>query len=325
MIADAPLRLPADRPAFAWATWRLTVLFAVGVLAARIVYLIWLCPYQLAADEAQYWDWSRRLDLSYYSKGPGVAWAIAASTRPFGVSEWAVRLPAALAAFISTLVLARLAMACTKGNPRVGFVAALLFTLTPIFYGTSQFMTIDAPYITCWIVAAWLAWLVAGAAQEGRSSFRLWALLGAALGLGFLFKYTMLLLIPGLLAFAWQQKLPPAARWTRRLGGLVAAMAFGVAVSPVFIWNTRHGWPTLAHLLGHVGMPGGDVEPRHGWAYNPLWTVGYLLSPFVFLGPPAALLIGFALRRCWQQRKLNGPDEPAIRFALATALPVILF
>src|SRR5881296_903529 len=30
----------------------------------------------LAPDEAHYWDWSRRLDWSYYSKGPLVAYLI---------------------------------------------------------------------------------------------------------------------------------------------------------------------------------------------------------------------------------------------------------
>ena len=30
----------------------------------------------LAQDEAQYWDWSRTLQLSYYSKGPLIAYLI---------------------------------------------------------------------------------------------------------------------------------------------------------------------------------------------------------------------------------------------------------
>ena len=34
----------------------------------------------LSPDEAHYWEWSRRLDLSYYSKGPLIAYLIAALT-----------------------------------------------------------------------------------------------------------------------------------------------------------------------------------------------------------------------------------------------------
>src|SRR5262249_16135958 len=35
---------------------------------SQLVYLTRDCPIDLSGDEAQYWDWSRNLDLSYYSK-----------------------------------------------------------------------------------------------------------------------------------------------------------------------------------------------------------------------------------------------------------------
>ena len=52
---------------------------ALGLFAMRMAYLAWACPYTLIEDEAQYWEWSRRIDWSYYSKGPGIAWAIGAA------------------------------------------------------------------------------------------------------------------------------------------------------------------------------------------------------------------------------------------------------
>ena len=70
----------------------------------HLAYLAWDCPLDLAPDEAHYWDWSRHLDWSYYSKGPLVAWLIRASCELVG--DWseqhtgsltfAVRLPAVL-------------------------------------------------------------------------------------------------------------------------------------------------------------------------------------------------------------------------------------
>ena len=38
------------------------------VVAARVAYLIAVCPYDLVEDEAQYWLWAKHLSLSYYSK-----------------------------------------------------------------------------------------------------------------------------------------------------------------------------------------------------------------------------------------------------------------
>src|SRR5262245_31657226 len=46
---------------------------------ATMAYIWALCPLELAPDEAHYWDWSRHLDWSYYSKGPLVAWLIRGS------------------------------------------------------------------------------------------------------------------------------------------------------------------------------------------------------------------------------------------------------
>ena len=62
------------------------------------------CPIDLSGDEAQYWDWSRNLDLSYYSKGPLVAYIIRASCEMFGNTMPAVRYPALFFSVATSLV-----------------------------------------------------------------------------------------------------------------------------------------------------------------------------------------------------------------------------
>ena len=52
--------------------------------AGHLVYLTRDCPIDLSGDEAHYWDWSRQLDLSYYSKGTLVAYIIRTSCAVFG-------------------------------------------------------------------------------------------------------------------------------------------------------------------------------------------------------------------------------------------------
>jgi len=305
----------ADRP-FDRAAWPATLALAFVVLGLRLIYLVWFCPYELVADEAQYWDWSRRLDLSYYSKGPGVAWSIAAATWGCGVSEWAVRVPAALSSFVATLALARLATRLTGGDERVGFVAAVLYQAAPVFYATSQFMTIDSPYFACWILAAAAGWRIAA----GRRRAADWLLLGAALGVGVLFKYTILLLAPGVFAFLWRRSVGLSAR--QKTAGFLLALAAVLAVaSPVFVWNIRHGWPTVAHLLGNAGLPGGDTAPPVHRMWNPLWTLGYLFYPFVVLGPA----IGAVLIIVMRDRRREAAPGPALAYALYTAVPVAVF
>lgn len=306
---------PGSRP-LAWATWRATVGLASVILAARVAYLIWLCPFELAGDEAQYWDWSRRLDFSYYSKGPGIAWLIAASTWLPGPTEWAVRLPAAVSSFVASLLLGRLATRQYGGDERVGFVAAALYPLAPVFSATSQFMTIDPPFFACWIFAAWAGWrIVAG--HRGPPA---WLLLGASIGLGVLFKYTMLLVVPGLLAYLARR----ASGLTRRewWAGTAVTMATIVLVaSPIWLWNIRYGWPTLAHLLGNLHVRGGDLSPHTQWHWSPIWTLGYLLYPAAVLGPAVATTLILAFR----DRPGQAESREVWRFVSYVSLPLVLF
>src|SRR5688572_3051275 len=78
-------------------------LLAVG-FAGHLLYLWYGCPIDLSGDEAHYWEWSRRLDWGYYSKGPLVAWVIRGSTAVFGHEMWAVRLPALVFAALTCVL-----------------------------------------------------------------------------------------------------------------------------------------------------------------------------------------------------------------------------
>lgn len=318
------IRWPLDR-LLKWATWRNTLLLVLLILVLRVIYLIWLCPYELVADEAHYWEWSRHPDLSYYSKGPGVAGLIFISTSLFGVAEWSVRLPAAIAGAVATLLLVRLAIRLSAGDERVGFFTAVVFCLIPIYHAVGQFMTIDGPYLACWILSAWTAWWLAERVRQARSTWHAWLALGLVLGLAFLFKYTILLLIPGLIAYGMiDRKNLAFDRFTpfRCLAGLII---FLLVISPVLIWNHSHGWPTVSHLLGNLNVQGGDMPVRDHWVYKPIWTLEYLGSILV-LGPFGALLLISTL--CSIRRHASSASicsSSSLRFAVCCAIPILLF
>src|SRR4030095_13445797 len=61
----------------------------IGTITA--VRLTLLATADLHFDEAHYWMWSERLGPAYFSKGPGVAYAIRASTMIFGANAFGVR------------------------------------------------------------------------------------------------------------------------------------------------------------------------------------------------------------------------------------------
>ena len=94
----------------------------LGAFVLRAVYLRWLCPYDLVEDEAHYWLWSRFLDWSYYSKGPGVAWVIWLATRILG-AVMALRLRDALplTVYVWAFFPALVAMVAISGGQQMTF------------------------------------------------------------------------------------------------------------------------------------------------------------------------------------------------------------
>jgi undecaprenyl-diphosphatase len=69
------------------------------VLILMSFFRIWLIitgPFDLTPDEAHYWEWSRRPDWSYYSKGPMIAWLIRVGTLLFGNTVLGIRVVAVL-------------------------------------------------------------------------------------------------------------------------------------------------------------------------------------------------------------------------------------
>lgn len=296
------------------------------VLLIRIVYAIFLCPYDLVEDEAHYWLWAQHLDWSYYSKGPGIAWVIGLSTGLFGHAEWAVRLPTVIASAVGAFACAGLARDVARAAfvptgavaapSRAAVLAAAAYFLAPAFQLTGILVTIDGCYLAAWAVACWAGWRAI--AERSRSA---WLVLGLALGIGFLFKYTILLLIPGLKVFAWRQRRAGGGRlWIPGL--LLATALLLLCTVPVVYWNAREGWPTFRHLLGHLGLRGGDmpIAPSSGgWRYDPMWTVNYLLAPLGMIGPLLGVAF-LAVRRILRPREA----QPAAPLARRTGVVYLL-
>src|SRR4051794_27110400 len=121
-----------------WLTpWRCRAILVVLLAYGFFSHLAYLrdpnCPLDLSGDEAHYWDWSRNLDLSYYSKGPLVAYLIRASCWSVGQDVmWAVRLPA-LVLGVGTSLLTYALTRRMFGSDRLALGAVLLNHIVPMF------------------------------------------------------------------------------------------------------------------------------------------------------------------------------------------------
>jgi hypothetical protein len=140
-------------------------------------------------------------------------------------------------------------------------------------------------------------------------------------------KYTVLLILPGLLVFLFRHE--KISRGHRLAGSLAMLAGVILFAMPIAIWNHQHGWPTISHLIGAMRLPGGDVAPAADWRYNPLWTVSYPFYAFALLGPPAALLlirtVQAAYRPTAMDRIKDSPLREITSFAIHLGLPAFFF
>ncbi len=167
------------------ATWGGLTLWSWAVLfsAVALVYRLWFCThFDLVGDEAYYWLLSHRLDMSYFDKGPGVAWTIAASRQIFGDTVFGVRFFAVLLSVATGWWMFLLARRLF--DERVALGALVLTCIIPLFAVGSILMTIDPLSVFFWTTAAYAFWVAQESDRVGP-----WLLTGALVGLGALCKY----------------------------------------------------------------------------------------------------------------------------------------
>jgi undecaprenyl-diphosphatase len=227
-----------------WAYWSLGG-FLVVVTTARLWYLR-QGYLELSPDEAHYWEWSRRLDWSYYSKGPFVAYLIALSTALGGATELFVRLPAVILSAGTTVCVFGLIKALFS-DARLALAAAMLLHIMPLFAAGALLMTIDPPLVFFWTL---MLWLVYRALSEDRTTY--WYAAGMVLACGLLSKYAMGYVVLSVWLFLATS--PRYRGWLRRKEPYLM-LAIGIAgFSPVIIWNLRHGAVSLKHVMGQADV-----------------------------------------------------------------------
>ncbi|CAN5400672.1 hypothetical protein BH20VER3_BH20VER3_08410 [soil metagenome] len=285
-------------------TTRAVWIFLLGLTVLRLALL---GATQLSPDEAYYWMWSQRPALSYFSKGPGVAFAIRASTMIFGDTEFGVRFWSPLLAAGTSLLLYYFAQRLFSSL--AGFWTVVVLNVTPIFNLGSLVLTIDPLSIFFWMAALYTFWL----ALERSPEFSWWwPLTGLLIGVGFLCKYTNALeLLSILLVLILTRRL---RREFRRPNLYFLLLVFGLCTIPPIIWNRDHAWITLAHLKSR-----GSLEEMPG--FHPLELLTFLGEHFATYSPLLFLGLIWATIASWRRAQRNFK----VLYLLWFGLPVFFF
>ena len=128
---------------------------AVLIILATTLIRFWFVysgQTNLYTDEAQYWDWSRTLQLSYYSKGPLIAYVIRFWTKIFGSTEPGVRFGAVINTFLMQLIIFW-GLARMWSRPKLAFWSLVVANTMPLFIVAGVLMTTDNLLILFWLIA----------------------------------------------------------------------------------------------------------------------------------------------------------------------------
>lgn len=210
----------------------------------------------LVQDEAQYWDWTRRPQLSYYSKGPLIAWLISGGTALFGPTEFGVRFAALLGSALGQVAL-YFGMAAIFKRPLLGLLTLAVANTTPLFLAAGILMTTDNPLLWCWF-GAMMCLHVISQKPEGKLAY---VLLCLCFALGILAKYMMFAMIG--IAFLHmlllhRQKLLPRRMFWWVLGAAALGTVLGMA--PILLWNMQNDWVGFRHVASLAGVAGSKAE-----------------------------------------------------------------
>ena len=241
--------------AWAWLYEPRTMFMLLGAILLWRICFLFLAPLDLIADEAYYWDWSRRIDYCYFSKPPMIAWINYLSTGILGSHEVVVRLPAAILGTISLGLVYLLGW--KMFSKKIGFWSTIISALTPGNCVLALVMTIDAPLLFFWGVALYSYWMSLHA-NSHRNVW--WFVKVLAIGFGLLSKQTMIAFLP--MSMLYLILTPQENKEMRRPRFILGNLTSLCFILPMVYWNSQHNWVTAQHTASHFSNRATDMTQR---------------------------------------------------------------
>lgn len=288
---------------------RTAVALAAGVLLLHVAVNA-ASPYGFHRDEFLYLAMGRHLRLWAMDFPPFIAITARATLETIGGSLVAVRLLPAVVHALLVLLAARTAHRL-GGGAFAQTTAALAVAATPLFMRAGNLFQ-PVIFDQLWWTLALIALMgipvrAAGDPDAPPAPARAWLLLGAALGIGLLTKYSIAFIgigiVAGVLLTGLRRWLLTPWPWL----AFVLAVAIG---SPSIVGQIRLGYPVVAQM---ADLRGSQLE-RIG-------PLAFVTGNLEFLGPLALLAIAGAAELL---RRGRSPAERAVAGAAAVTFAVLM-
>ncbi len=239
-------------------------------------------------------------------------WLIAASFKSFGLSEWAARLPSALAAFACLVLVYRFVLA--RWGPWEAVWSVLILLTSTEFFILARTVIFDMSLTAFLTLALWAFYEAVHADQVKHR--RIWCLiLYAALAVATLIKGLIGIVIPGMVFFFY---LLLSHRWAvlRRIYLIPGALLFVAIALPWYLAADAQNDGYLRYYLWdeHFGrFATAEFDRSEPWFYFIL----VLLVGFF----PWSLLLPMTIKEAWKTRF----EDRTLYLILWIALPLLFF
>ncbi|NOJ47097.1 glycosyltransferase family 39 protein [Bradyrhizobium archetypum] len=273
-------------------------------MAMRLVYAGVL---ELRTDEAYYWTWSKESAFAFLDHPPGIAWLIRFGTAIFGDTNVGVRFGGIVAMLVTQLLLADIVRRVTHDARAVIF--ALLLPEAALYYGLLMAKVApDTAMIPC---AVAMLWALVRLNESGNP--RWWLAAGLFAGLALLSKFTAIMLLPAVAAFAllpdWRR------RWLLSPYPWAAALIAVIVFSPVLVWNAQHDWASFRfQFVRAVATHQLSLRTVGEFIGLQFGLVGFVLLPVVLSGVALTAWRGYRTR-----------EPVAILLSTAVLVPFLYF
>ncbi len=272
------------------------LIFHFLLLDIRILYVL-SGHIDLSTEEAQYWLWSKYLDLSYYSKPPLIAYMNALSTSVLGDTELGVRINAIVIGFLIGVLTYFFALEIFKDffDKRkdleiFAFFSSVFISAVPAYELASVLFLTDTPLALFWVLTLLFLWK---SIKQNKPVY--WILSGIFAGLGFLSKYSMVFVLPPFLIFLYLHKREIFKnRWL-----YISILVASIFTLPVILWNIQHDFVSFKHVSSLEGANVKEISFSKSLQYIGDYILGQIGINSVFFFP----FFAYALYRGFRERK----------------------
>ena len=259
-------------------------------------------PLGLSVDEAQYWDWSNKIEFGYFSKPPFIAWLIALTTYFWGIVEWSIRISSPIIHFLIALIIWFISK--NIYNIKVANFITLMWSTLPLTSFGSLIISTDTPLLLFWCMGLFAL------IKTLESNSIIWPIvLGISIGLGFLTKYAALYFIIILIFLVIFND-----KFKKKKSKLITSICLFMIISfPNLIWNYHNDLSTFNHTAYNANLDKiylNYIEP-----------LKFISSQFVICGP--IILIAYLLK-IFNFKSYNKNEVILICFSLPILIVIII-